>query len=100
MSYSVTLQTDAQHEYEASLRWYMERSYPAAEKFVEAVDNALHLICENPTRWRNNYKNFYEISLKKYPFTVIYTIEKDEQLIVVLSIYHHKRNPKRKYRKL
>ncbi len=67
MSYAYILHRHAQKDYEQSLKWYMERSVDAAEKFVVAIDNTLQLICDNPTRWRNKYKNFHEISLKKYP---------------------------------
>lgn len=100
MTYTYILHNHAQKDYEQSLEWYMERSVDAAEKFVQAIDNTLQLVCDNPFRWRNKYKNFHEITLKKYPFTIIYTIEEDKLLIVISSIYHHKRNPKGKYRKI
>lgn len=100
MSYSYIIHKNAQTDYEKSLEWYRNKSPDAAEKFVQAIDNSLKLMCNNPTRWRNKYKNFYELSLKKYPFTIIYIIEKEKSLIVVSSIYHHKRNPRGKYRKM
>ena len=100
MSYNYILHAHAQQYYEQSLKWYMERSIVASERFVVAINNALQLICDNPTRWRKKYKNFHEISLKKYPFTIIYTIEEDKAIVVVSSIYHHKRNHKGKYRKI
>ena len=62
----------AQLEYEESLLWYASRSNRAAVNFVIAVDAALLLICNNPARWRNRYKNFYELGLRKYPFSIIY----------------------------
>ncbi len=98
MTYSYIPTIHAQHDYEQSLQWYSERSTDAAEKFVQAIDNALQLICDSPYRWRNKYKKYHEINLRKYPFTIIYTIEEDNSLLVILSIYHHKRNPKRKYK--
>lgn len=100
MSYVYILHEYAQKDYEASLKWYNERSLQAAENFVAAVDYALVLICNYPTRWRNKHKNFYELSLKKYPFTIIYTIEEDIQTVVVSAIYHQKRNPASKCRRL
>ena len=93
------LHEDAQKDYESSLEWYAYRSLIAAENFIIAVENALLLICEHPERWRNTYKNFHELGLKDYPFSIIYTIEKSKELIVVTSIYHHKRNPKKKHNK-
>ncbi len=93
------LHSSAQQDYEESVNWYMQRSIGAAEKFVAEVNTVLQLICSNPRRWRNKYKNFHEITLKKYPFTIIYTIEDDKELVIISSIYDHKRNPKTKYRK-
>jgi toxin ParE1/3/4 len=69
------LHEHAQKDYETSLKWYAERSGKAAENFITAVDNALQLIYEHPTRWRNTYKNYHELGLKNYPFTIIYSIE-------------------------
>ena len=99
MSYQYILHELAQKDYETSLQWYSERSSQAAGNFVTAVNDVLQLICEYPTRWLNKYKNYHEISLKKYPFTIIYRIETGKQLVIISSIYHHKKKPKKKYRK-
>ena len=99
MSYGYILHEHAQIDYETSLQWYAARSEQAAIHFMAAVDDALQLICTHPARWRNIYKNYHELSLKKYPFTIIYTIETDKKLVVVSSIYHHKRNPTKRYTK-
>jgi plasmid stabilization system protein ParE len=97
--YKYILHEHAQEDYETSLKWYAERSEQAAENFIKAVDDALQLICAYPSRWRNTYKNYHELGLKKYPFTIIYTVEVNNRRVVIASIYHHKRNPKRKYKK-
>jgi mRNA-degrading endonuclease RelE of RelBE toxin-antitoxin system len=49
--------------------------------------------------WRNAYKNFHELGLKKYPFAVIYTIEDDKEIVVIHALYHYKRTPKKKYKR-
>jgi plasmid stabilization system protein ParE len=100
MSYSYSFLGKAQEEYERSVNWYAERSLQASAKFVTAVDATLKLICDNPVRWRNRYKNYYELGVKKYPFSLIYIIEPANKLIVITAVYHGKRNPKRRYRKL
>jgi len=76
----------------------MEQSVSAAEKFILAVDSAIEMICKSPQLFRNVYKEYYEVSLKKYPYTVIYTIDPDRKLVTIRSIYHHKRNPNKKYK--
>ena len=99
MLYKYIFHEHAQKDYENSLQWYAQRSIKAAENFVIPVEDALELICKHPLRWRNVYKNYHELGLKKYPFTLIYTIEAKTQTAVIHSIYHHKRNPRRKYKK-
>jgi plasmid stabilization system protein ParE len=54
--YNYILHEHAQEDYETSLKWYAERSEQAAENFITAVEDALKLICANPTRWRNTQK--------------------------------------------
>jgi plasmid stabilization system protein ParE len=99
MAYKYILHEHAQEDYETSLQWYAERSVQVGAGFAAAIEDALQLICEHPARWRNSYSNYHELGLKNYPFSIIYTIEPNLKLVVITSIYHHKRNPKKKYKK-
>ena len=99
MPYTYILLASAQQEYEASVVWYNERSDSAADDFIDAIDNTLKLICNHPQRWRNESDRFYELGVKKYPFSIVYKIDVVNELVLVGSIYHHSRNPKKKYRK-
>lgn len=86
-------------EYSDAVNWYLERSSIAADHFVMEVTERINAICEDPFRYRNQYKNFYETSLKKFPFYVIYFVDEKKKLVVIASVYHHKRSVKRKYKK-
>lgn len=90
----------AQDEYEQAIKWYQKRSQKAAVNFVNNTDFALDFICLQPYQQKNIFSNFYELIIKNYPYSIIYTIEESIHTIVVFSIYHHKRNPKKKYSNL
>ena len=64
MPYQYILHEKAQEEYENSLKWYKEKSTQAAVNFVIAIDNTLELICTDPYKWRNEYRNYHELGLK------------------------------------
>lgn len=64
MSYQYIILPDAQEDFEEALQWYIERSGTAAENFVSAISTALSLICSYPNRWKNTYKDYYELGLK------------------------------------
>ena len=70
MSFTYRIHEEAQKEYEKAIKWYLKRSLNAAEE------------------------------LKKYPFLIIFAIEAEQETIEVWKIYHKKRNPKKKFRKL
>jgi toxin ParE1/3/4 len=98
ITFKYRLHPSAQDDYESSVSWYLKRSLKAATNFVNDIDRALAHICSDPKQNRNEYKNYYELSIHKYPFTIIYTVEEDLQTVIIVAIYHHKRKPGNKYR--
>ncbi len=100
MNFKYRIHELAQLDFEESVEWYAARSIKAAENFITEVEYTLELIAQYPFRFRNEYKNFRELGLKKYPFVIVYTVEEAEQLVSVMAIFHTSRNPKKKYRKL
>jgi plasmid stabilization system protein ParE len=81
----------AEWEYAEALRWYAERSAPAAEGFDEEVDKALDTIRKDPGRFPrcDDRHRFY--LMDRYPYQIIYREEGDET--VIIAIAHVKRRP-------
>ena len=98
MRFRYELYPKAQQEYENAVEWYANRSFPTAEKFVDEVDSAFATICEFPHRWKNEYAHYYEYYLKRFPFTIVYSIHAASNSIFILSIFHQRRNPKKRYK--
>ncbi len=97
--YKITFRKRAAKEYLESIMWYQERSLSAAENFVKSINEAFSKLEINPYSFRNSYKQFYELKLSNYPFAIVYFIDSKEKIVVVTSLFHYKRNPKRKFRK-
>ena len=98
MVYSYNIQAPAQEEYELSISWYKERKLYCCRKLCYPVNAALINICKDPKRQLNSYKDYYHIKIRKYPFSIIYTIDESTKLITIIAIYHQKRHPENKYR--
>jgi plasmid stabilization system protein ParE len=96
--YDYLVEPRAQKEYEQPIAWYSERSELAALNFIKNVDATYLRITKRPYQFKNTYKFFREASVKKYPFVIIYTIEESIKTIIIVSVFHHKRNPKKKYK--
>lgn len=99
MLYTYIFEPRALTEYKEAVVWYKERSEPAAANLITAVKSRIEAICNDPLRYRNAYKIFRETSLKKYPYYIVYFVDEITKTVIITSLYHHKRNPKKKYRK-
>ncbi len=99
MNYTYIFEPRALTEYKEAVAWYRERSETAAENLIRELKSRIEALCNDPLRYRNTYKIFRETSLKKYPYYLVYFVDENAKTIIITSLYHHKRNPKKKYRK-
>ncbi len=97
--YSCIFEQRAVSEYKKALLWYLERSISAAEDFEIILMDKLKTICKNPEMYTSLSKKFRETSLKTYPYSIIYFVEEEIKTVVVISVFHHKRNPGLKYKR-
>lgn len=97
MAFDIIYEPLALKEYINAVLWYKEQSEVAASKFVAEVNDKLLSISLTPFRFKNKFKYFHEVSLKKFPFYIVYFIDAREKKIIITAIYHHKRNPNKKY---
>lgn len=95
--YDYRFHTKAQVEYEDAVSWYQIRSVKVAKNFIKQVEDTLERICKNPYQFNNEFKNFYCVGLRKYPFTIVYKINMKDNIIEIYAIFHQKRNPNTKY---
>ncbi len=99
MSYRYVYDPIALEEYKDAIQWYTARSERAAENFIIEVKEKIKVICNDPLRYKCLYKGYRETSLKKYPYTIVYLLDEENKIVIVSSVYHHKRNPNKKYHK-
>ncbi len=97
--YSIVFDPIALAEYKHAVKWYKEHSAKAASDLVTEVRERIWDICHDPLRYRNTYRDLRELSLKKYPYFIVYLVDDKRKKIVITSFYHHKKNPKKKYKK-
>lgn len=96
MSYTYLFDPAAAKEYEDAFEWYQQRSEVAADNLIIEVEETIRAISEDPYRYRKTHKNLHEVSLKKYPYYLIYLIDEVKKAVTIISLFHHKRNPKNK----
>ena len=95
MIYTITYQERALAEYELAMNWYRQRSDFAAENFEIEVLDKINTLRLSPENFKKTYKQFHEVSLRKYPYSIVYVINVKSQSVIISSIFHHKRNPRK-----
>lgn len=98
--YSYTLHPEADKEYADAYIWYEDQQVGLGEKFIEAVNKKITDIAAQPELYGSKNKGYRETIVSKvFPFNIVYRIARKHKEIYVASIYHNKRDPKKKYRK-
>ncbi len=86
MSYTPVFDPVALSEYEKAVAWYKERSETAAQNLVTEVNERIKGICLNPLRYRNTYKHFRKISLKKH-LTILFILQMKMLMQLLFRLY-------------
>jgi toxin ParE1/3/4 len=81
---------DAIAEAEAAARWYAERSATAAAGFAEEIDAALSAITRMPAAWPPFAHGTRRYLLRRFPYSVVYRVERDRILIVAVAHGHRR----------
>jgi plasmid stabilization system protein ParE len=87
----VTIHPEAEAEYEYALRWYLERSPQAAERFETAFTQAIESIRAQPGMFPMCDGHHRIVLVKRYPYTVIYRWDGDSARVIAVA--HSKRRP-------
>jgi plasmid stabilization system protein ParE len=82
----------ARKEMNQSFDWYQARSQSAAQRFRDAVRDAIEIVRKTPTRYARNSKFTRSAPVLKFPYRVIYSIE--PECLFVVAIAHAKRRPR------
>ncbi len=99
VQFEVVFQHRAKIEVYEALEWYPERSLKTAENFSKEIEKTVSQILLSPARWRNSKLDFGEIPLSKFPYTIVYKVHVACKAILIVSVFHHKRHPKRKFKR-
>ncbi len=86
-------------EYKDAISWYLAKSEIAAINFIKEVKDKIAIICNDPLRYKNTYKDFRETAIKKFPYSIVYFVDEVNKVVIIAAVYHQKRAPKRKFRK-
>lgn len=75
-----------------AMRWYEERREGLGDEFLSSVDGAVASIRARPESFPKVRGEIRRVLLRRFPYAVYFLLE--PHAIVLLSIFHAKRDPK------
>jgi plasmid stabilization system protein ParE len=97
-SFEVKFLKKAKTEMLQSFDWYEEQSIGLGDRFLNELFTGVESIKKHPESFPEKIADYRELTLQVFPFILIYKISKSKNKIAIVSVFHAKRNPKRKYK--
>jgi len=95
----LTLFPSAKRELEESHDWYEEQLIGLGNRFLQKINYSFDIIALNPESFPKKSSILRVMTVKEFPFLIIYEFVKKENVINVIHIFHTSRNPKLKYKR-
>ncbi len=93
MGFQVILSAVALNDLESAVDWYNECEDGLGKRFIEAVNNRLELLAENPHIFSVKLSGYNEAMVDKFPYLIVYRIIAKGKKVRILHIFHTRRNP-------
>ena len=95
MVYKIIVSPRAQDEIIKAIDFYATHSVDAPNNFILQLQKGYEVLAMNPF-FRIYYKDVRALKLKKFPYSLYFTIDENKSCVRVLSCFHNKRNPKKR----
>ena len=92
MTLRVAFLQAARRDFEDAALWYEERRSGLGAEFRAEVDAAVALAAEQPLRFPRKHKDIRCGRVRRFPYSVFFLQE--ESRIVVLAVFHVRRDPR------
>jgi len=98
MSVELVVTAEAECDIADAFSWYEEQRVGLGEEFLTCVDASLQGIKRMPEMHGIAYRKFRRALVRRFPYAVFYEIE--DERVVVYSVFHTAREPKKWRRRL
>ena len=78
-------------ELEEAVAWYDEQVIGLGDKFLAEIDKATRLIGQFPVAWNPLSNRTRAYRLNRFPYSVIYTVASDHEIIIVAVAHQHRK---------
>jgi plasmid stabilization system protein ParE len=91
MSLPSVFRRSAKIEFIEAASWYENKRSGLGLEFISEIERCIALAAEDPSRYASVHRDIRRVVANRFPFSVYFRAE--ETRIVVLAVFHGRRNP-------
>jgi plasmid stabilization system protein ParE len=91
MAFRVILKPGAEDDTDIAYNWYENQQLGLGEDFLKELEFFYEKLEQNPTAFGNAETNVRQVVLKRFPYVIVFEIEKKD--VVVYGIFHKRQRP-------
>jgi len=95
MGFKIIISQRAQQEIEHALEFYHTRNPELPKAFFQSLSKAYKTLSINPF-FKIDYKNIRSLKIQRFPFSLFFTVNENQQLVTILSCFHTSREPQKR----
>ncbi|RUA28563.1 MAG: type II toxin-antitoxin system RelE/ParE family toxin [Bacteroidetes bacterium] len=84
MNYSLIVRPEAELDILESSQWYEDKQENLGVRFLDEVEEKIHLITQNPLHYQVRYKNTRLALIKHFPYAIHFLVS--QQNVIVLAV--------------
>lgn len=95
MSYKVIISDSAKADIKESALWYNKQQNGLGKRFTQNIKECVKIIQQLPESFQVRYENNRAGIPDKFPYLIIYSVNKDNKTISIIAVFHSSQNPER-----
>jgi len=95
MNYKVIISDSAKNDIKDSALWYNKQQAGLGKRFTKSIKDCINAIQLLPESFQIRYKNNRAGIPYKFPYLVIYNVNKDDKTISIIAVFHSSKNPEK-----
>lgn len=92
MEFKIVLSIRAHHEIDEAISYYQFHSLSAPLLFIKELERTYKILAQNPF-FAVKYKNIRALKIRKFPYSLFFIINEENNTVKILACFHTKRNP-------
>jgi len=100
MTFRVVIETEAERELAEAVDWYNHQRSGLGRRFAQKINQALLSISQAPERSRPAGRRARRVRVVGWPYTIFFAIRNRSQEVVVIGVFHNRREPSQIQRRL